>query len=495
MTLHLCSAAWGVRAFALLALSFTWPTFAQGHRPIDLGTESLETIATYRKGQTIRFQGPDGQLIEAIFVKPMPVVPGEPQRFEVTGVKYLGPAGPSSAGPATGGDGGNPASGAPSNSAPNVGSSEGSGAGAAAMGAAVTIAGYIAVPPALRAELKERAGALQEAIRKGQVALELQSTAATQAVAGADSALAQLKARSRSVDFTLPAGPQIGPVNQLPNLQGAPLDLRRSLESSFVALTGNPPPSPAHAQVRATGLHAVSFAQGRVLAGDVESARDAAKIAEAAASVLTNAGDLLLGLNPLTAMAKDATELLTGKELLTGRDLSEGEMWMRGLALGASLVTGGTASTVRQAISRIAPMVESVGGVRKLLDYTLEISRHARWRWIERAGGTYSEAAVRDFAFDAIKNGRAFYDARRSTTAFFVKKGDNLLQIAIDVKQGKAVTYIADRKANFDFSELIATKEGPIRRWISIDAVPLPTVGDAAGNLKIYLPGVGAPPP
>lgn len=482
---------WFAAATLACALSAPFGTWAQASKDVvDFGAAPMSELERLQPGQRVRFVGFDGKTYEAIFTGERQLGgPGQPDRFGIISVEEVGPSQAGSAGAQQGNTSTSRGGGA--SGATESGVSTGGGAAAAA--AAATLAGYIAVPPSLRNELRERAGALQDAIRSRQAAIELYTATLSDTVAGARASVATLAAAARGTEFTFPATVSQG-IAAMPDFGGAPSQLRRSLEASFVSLTTLPVPTPAHAAVRATGIHAIAHAQQSIKLRELAQAEAAAKLAAAAASVLRTAGDLFIGLNPLTALARDATELITGRDLLTGATLSSGELWMRGLSLGVGLVTTGVGSSVGQALSRIAPVIDSASEGRKLLDYTMEIGQHIRARWW-RAGkvmGGVSEASdktIRDIAFEAITKGDAYWDIKERTTAFFIRHEQSWLQVALDVKQGKAVT-VVNRKIDYDFSNVIKTDEGLARRFIPLDEVSLPSSTSPSGSIRLFLPGL-----
>lgn len=482
-----------VLLLAVAVTSFTLSSSAQELPlvPHDIGSDDIEKIATYKKGQVITFYSPEGDLIKATFVGQISKGSAtESARFQVENVITVAP-------PGGGGlqQPGTPAQGTPNG--PGAGAGQGqsreggaTSGGSSAVGAfggaaLVGIGAYIAIPPSLREELKERSGALQAAITDGRITIQKYQTTLEKSVAGAEIGLRGLRDVSKGKAFEVPAPLALGTPLPMPEFPNASDGLRQSLVSSYVALSTTRAPSVAHAEIRATGLHAVAFAQSSLRNGILPEATAAAEIARAAAAVLTQTADLLIAFNPLTSMARDATELITGRDLFSGKELSEGDMWLRGVSLGVSLVTAGVGSTVRQSISAIAPMIDEANGLRKLLDRTLDVTPHMYERWWRAKkvlGVADGEHAIRDVAYEAITRGKAYWDlSEPNTVAFFVRTDQNYLRFIINVREGKAVTVVTD-KLSYSF---------PRTRWIPLDDVPLKAInGDP---IKLFLPGGGPP--
>lgn len=444
--------------------------------------EDLEKLV---RGQTFTFKGPDGKYYSAVFDRKVPGSGSQLDLYLIDGVVEVSPPVPDAQGvpgtPRTEGD-----TGTSQERAPWEG-----GVGAAVGGAVGAFAGHIAVPPSLRRELRERETALNDAIHAGQVQVDLYARSLSSSVAGAEQAAQTLRAAAAVTTFTLPTMPVERLVGgAFPDFSEAPWPLRRSLESSWVVLQNTFGASDAHRHVRNMGLHALGNAQQRLHAGDVESAAVAGKLAEAAAWTVLNGADLLIGLNPLAAMARDATELITGKDLLTGEALDATEMWLRAASLSAGLVTGGAANTVRQALSRVAPIIDSANGVRKLLDVTLEIGQHIRTRWsrVDEILGTMTNGTdddVRQLAFRAIREGDAYWDAKEKNVAFFLKGGEQKwLQVILDFEKRKTVS-VVPRGINFDLGQAIKTEEGLRKRFLPLE---IPTKQSPSG-LTLNLPG------
>ncbi|WP_159459421.1 pre-toxin TG domain-containing protein [Caballeronia concitans] len=464
---------------------------------VDLGAGRLDQLNQLTRGAIVQFKSFDGSTLQGVFVEKIPGEGDAPDRFMLEGVVQVDPQTgrpSSSVAPSGGADGRSSADSTAGNGQTALTTSNG--IGAAASAGISTLSGYLAVPPTLRRELEQRAGALQEAINQRTVALSLYNTTLASEVGGAQAALDVLRGTAARADFTQPSNVNIR-YSGIPDFGTAPWALRRSLESSYVSLTKLPVPSVAHAEVRATGIHAISLAQSEIKNGLLNEAWSSARIAEAAAFVLRNAGDLAISLNPMTAIARDATELITGRDLFSGERLTDGEMYMRGISLGVGLVTAGLGSTVGQAVRRIAPTIESAQDVRKLFDVTLEIGSHSRARWsradkvLKRITGG-SDAEIRDLAYDALMKGKAFWDNKHGTLAFFLKEQEAYLQVVLDVEKGKVVTFV-ERGLNYDLEAAFRSDQGLARRFIPLDEVPLQTSRDASGSIKLFLPGSRSP--
>lgn len=461
--------------FAVAIFSTAPRVYAQfSNVPHDIGSDDIQKISAYQKGQVITFYSPQGDLIQATFVGQISGGSAtESARFQVEDWRVVAPTGTD----------GSPQSGP---SVSSSGSSDNTSATGALAGAAlVGIGAYIAIPPSLQNELKEGANALQAAINDGRITIQKYQTTLQKSVAGAEVALHGLRELSQGREFEAPAPLGIGAPIPIPEFPNAPEGLRQSLVSSYVVLSTSRAFSVAHAEIRAMGLHAVASAQGSLRSGQLSEASAAAQVAHAAAVVMTQAADLLIAFNPVTSMARDAIELITGKDLLSGRSLSEGEMWMRGLSLGVSLVSAGVGSTVAQSIASIAPMIDEANGLRKMLERTLDITPHLRGRWWKARkalGVADTDHAMRDVAFEAITRGKPYWDVKNpDTVAFFIRTDKEYLRYIIDVRRGRAVNAIPE-KLTYSF---------PAGRWILLDDVPLKSTN---GNpIKLFLPGGGPP--
>lgn len=406
-----------------------------------------------------------GKTYSAVFIKKVPGKGQQPDLYLIDGIEEVVPRGPSAQGtpssPST------PGAGSGENSS-RGGSPAGTGLGAAVAGAVGTLAGYIAVPPSLVRELGDKQAALDDAIRAGQVQVDLYSRTLSSSVAGAEQAAQALRAAAAAATFSAPPMPvEQSSGGEFPDFTAAHGPLQQSLESSWVVLQNTRGASVAQAQVRNMGLHALGSAQQSLRTHDIESAAVSAKLAEAAAWTVRNGADLLIGLNPLASMARDATELITGKDLLTGESLSETDLWIRGVSLGAGLMTGGAASSVRQALSRVAPIIDSANGVRRLLDVTLDIKQHIRTNWgradkfLKGMAPTGTDKEIRDLVFRAIREGDAYWDVAETNVAFFLRAGDkNWLQVAVNFETQKAVNVVV-RGPTYGAVELVKVLKGP----------------------------------
>ncbi|MCX2896665.1 pre-toxin TG domain-containing protein [Pseudomonas mandelii] len=464
----------GLTVLALMGDGFNRVHAAENAQIVDLAAMSLADIEKLVAGQIVTFRAFDGKTYQAVYSgERRSGGENEPDRFMMQGIVEVDP------------DTSKPIEGNGTLESENKLSA---GAGAALGAAFTTMAGYIAVPPSMRAELKAREMAFQEAIAKHQFQLKLYSQSIVDNLKQTSDAFAQLKSVANGTVFVSPSYTNTN-ITGVPDFSSAPWDLKVSLESSYVALTSINPASYAHAQIKATGIIAINEAQKNLQEGRVDDARAAGQLAESAAYILMNSVDLIIGLNPMTAMARDATELITGRDLLTGKMLAEGELWMRGISLGVSLVSGGAASTISQALSRIAPTVNAATSVRNLLNHTMQISKHIKMRWwrVDGMGEVVTDTTVRDWAFDAITKGKAYWDTKERTTAFFIQRGDEWMQLALDVEKGVAVT-VVPRKLTYDFDKVIKTDQGLAKRFVPFDEVSLPTK-ETTEVIKIYLPG------
>ena len=89
------------------------------------------------------------------------------------------------------------------------------------------------------------------------------------------------------------------------------------------------------------------------------------EISNSQMEIATAMGDILFGLDPYTGFARDCLEFFSGNNIVTGEKLTPLERSISGIFVGASLVTAGAASSLKNAIVATFKVSERLNKLRK----------------------------------------------------------------------------------------------------------------------------------
>lgn len=404
-----------------------------------IGTYSTDApfekyLGSLRPGDPIQFSA-DGKTYAGTYIG-RKALDGVEQHVAINVVEIPSP-GPGAAGGAAAGQGNAVGGqGAPGPGAPGNNSGTGAGAGAnAANAAAGAAAGQIVyrlffVSPELEQRIAQAQQQLDTARAETQAAIASYRLAVEQSYTQASTSLAEFSQALSKAPIVVPSQLLRTFEDQPVRFETADPALNGQLGRTFYQLANAKVVSPVHSDARAAGVAALAEADKLARNGEIEAARQYAATASKYASFLRGAADLLVGIDPISGLARDTYELFSGTDLITGEVLTDVERALRGVSAGANLATLGAVPVVFGGVNIIRRIAERVRADKFLKIFTivddLPFTKHAMEQFTDRRLKLLidSETETRltpDWIKRTIAEGKSFWDYKHKTVAFFSK--------------------------------------------------------------------------
>lgn len=447
--------------------------FAQGQIPKDqarLGTYSTDGpfekyLGSLRPGDAIQFSV-DGKTYTGIYIG-RKTLDGVEQHVAINVVEI-----PNSGPGAAGGPAAGQANAAAGQGAPGNNNGAGNGAGAnAANAAAGAAAGQIVyrlffVSPELEQRIAQAQQQYDVARAETQAAIASYRLAVEQSYTQASTSLAE-------ISQALSKAPIIVPSQLLRTFEDQPVrfdtgdpSLNGQLGRTFYLLANANVVSPVHSDVRAAGVAALAEADKLARNGEIEAARQYAATASKYATFLRGTADLLVGIDPISGLARDTYELFSGTDLITGEALTDIERALRCVSAGANLATLGAVPVVFGGVNVIRRIAERVRAdkfskIFAIVD-DLPFTKHGMdqftARRLELLINSKTETRLTpDWIKQTIAEGKSFWDYEYKTVAFFSQsESGKWLHVAV-AKDGqpRIATVIVKDKKKFKFDKFV----------------------------------------
>lgn len=341
----------------------------------------------------------------------------------------MGAAGGPTAGTGNAGKGQQPGVGAAGG---NAGAGPGTGANAA-NAAAAAAAGQVVyrlffVSPELEQRIAQAQRQLDTARAGTQAAIASYRLAVEKSYTQASTSLAE-------VGKALANAPVVVPSQLLQTFEEQPVRFETSdpalnghLSRTFYQLTTARVVSPVHRETRTAGVAALAEADNLGRSGEIDAARQYAATAAKYASFLRGTADLLVGIDPISGLARDTYELFSGANLITGEALTDVERALRGVSAGANLATLGAVPVVFGGVNVIRKIAERVRAdklskifaVVDNLPFTKHAMEQFTARRLELLINSKTETRLTpDWIKRTIADGKSFWDYKHKTVAFF----------------------------------------------------------------------------
>ena len=429
-----------------------------------IGTYSTDApfekyLGSIRPGDPIQFSA-DGKTYVGTYIG-RKTLDGVEQHVAINVVQAPNPGPGAAGGPAAGA--GNAAAGQGGQGAVAPGGNVGAGSGAganAANAAAGAAAGQIVyrlffVSPELEQRIAQAQQQLNAAQAETQAAIASYRLAVEQSYTQASTSLAEVSKALANAPIVVPSQLLRTFEDQPVRFETSDTALNGQLSRIFYQLTTAKIVSPVHRETRAAGIAALAEADKLGLSGDVEAARQYAATASNYANFLRGAADLLVGIDPISGLARDTYELFSGMNLITGEALTDVERALRGVSAGANLATLGAVPVVFggvNVIRRIAERVraDSVSKIFTIVD-DLPFTRHGMEQFTARRlelliNSKTETRLTPDWIKRTVAEGESFWDYKHKTVAFFSQsESGKWLQVAVAKNgQPRIVTVIVD---------------------------------------------------